>query len=217
MVALLIGVILMMMMIEISYSYMNINPCSSYQLHHYNKAHRLRYSNHNIHYSKYNIHHRNLLMKSNSIDSISNDNSNDNNVNLKLEYILAFIIIPLLSLVIPSLLSVVVDVTTSLNIRNYSIISLLLFKRIYLYTIAIVIVSIAAKRSFALPKELGKRLSFINTEALGINLDDFDITENSSAVTTNTTTNSNNNILVNIARMERESNSDMYESLDQVY
>ena len=154
-------------------------------------------------------------MKSNDIDIDSNNN--DSNANLKLEYALAFLIIPLLSIVIPSLLSVVLDVTASLNTRNSSIISLLLFKRLYLYTIAIVGVSIAAKRSYSLPPELGKRLSALNTEALGINLDDFDITETSNTVNNTTTINTTNNILVNLARMEKESNSDMYDSLDQVF
>lgn len=55
----------------------------------------------------------------------------------------------------------------------------------------------------------------INTEALGISIDDL-YTDQTNQTTTNTATTTTDNILINLARMERESNTEIYESLDQV-
>jgi hypothetical protein len=55
----------------------------------------------------------------------------------------------------------------------------------------------------------------INTEALGISIDDL-YTDQTNQTTTNTATSATDNILINLARMERESNTEIYESLDQV-
>ena len=85
-------------------------------------------------------------MKSNDIDTVStntddvtNDtnDTNDTMNNTKGDYILAFFAIPLLSLIIPLLLSLVIDNSIPLNTRNSYIIMLLIFKRVYLYLIAI--------------------------------------------------------------------------------
>ena len=92
-------------------------------------------------------------MKSNdintdSINDVSNDTSdtsdtndtidiNDTMINMKGDYILAFLALPLLSYVIPLLLSLVIDSSIPLNTRNSYIIMLLIFKRVYLYLIAI--------------------------------------------------------------------------------
>ena len=88
-------------------------------------------------------------MKSNDIDTDNtNDvsNTSDTNdtidineimVNMKGDYILAFLALPLLSYVIPLLLSLVIDNSIPLNTRNTYIIVLLIFKRVYLYLIAI--------------------------------------------------------------------------------
>ena len=83
------------------------------------------------------------------------------------------------------------------------------------HTNTIISVSIVAKRSLSLPSGLGQRLSIINTEALGINIDDL-YTDQTNQTATNTTTTTSDNILINLARMERESNTEIYESLDQV-
>ena len=89
-------------------------------------------------------------MKSNdintdSINDVSNDTSDtsdtndtiDTMINIKGDYILAFLALPLLSYVIPLLLSLVIDNSIPLNTRNTYIIMLLIFKRVYLYLIAI--------------------------------------------------------------------------------
>ena len=149
----MIKVLLLLMMIMIMIVMMMI-PIESFQLnhHHHHHHHHL----HHLHHLHLHHHHRHrrlhhhpssiYYMKSNDIDTDSsnidattNDTNDTNNtmINMKGEYILAFIIIPLLSLLIPLLLSLVIDNSIPLNTRNTYIIMLLLFKRIYLYLIAI--------------------------------------------------------------------------------
>lgn len=120
-----------------------INLSSSY------KVHQLYVHNHHqIHKHHYQLcnNHRHYEIYSSKTDddinAISNFNPNPNPnptpSNLNRDYLIAFLIIPLLSLIIPSFLSVVVNSAESLNTRSNYIIVLLVFKRLYVYLIATV-------------------------------------------------------------------------------
>ncbi|CAN0008976.1 unnamed protein product, partial [Heterosigma akashiwo] len=106
-------------------------------------------------------------------------------------YAWALVLLPLASMVFPYLLDQITNLALPAAARQTSILELLLAKRVYIYTLALSTVALAAKRSFNTPVGLGQRIQEINGEIF-------------------------EGIAGNYSQIERESNKELYEALDSV-
>eukprot|EP01038_Epipyxis_sp_PR26KG_P004656 gene4656-6543_t len=119
------------------------------------------------HHDKENInsnqyHRLRLHSVSSDMDSVSSQKL-QNNLNIS-SYFNLIVTIPLLTTVLPVLLDSITTTSTIPSTRQIEIISLLLMKRIILYSIAVVTLRLAAKRAVTEDVQLGKRLSSINQD-----------------------------------------------------